>query len=367
MKRQPLIISAPEDLNAALMKCALQQIGVEALHTQSAWHPDLPGDSIEIDMQRPLRAQGGLASAHISAVWNRRRRALQSVPGCHPADADFLRDEWKLFHDNVFMLHQEISPCLWANAPAAARDAENKLLQLKLARELGLCIPPTLVGNDPETIHAFIARHGRVVYKAFMPHGWKNSDNGRLYTVSVPVLESGTIVDDASLRLCPGIYQKFVEKRSDLRVTVIGAHIFAVRIQRDDGKAFVDWRPRTGMSDCVARACSLPQSMIDRLQALMRALGIVYGAIDLVEDQEGGLHFLEVNQTGQFLFVEDWAPELPLLGAMACMLAQGRVDYTLTDTQRMRLEECRQLDPYQQWHEQYATAQGIESWVGSVE
>src|SRR3546814_9540578 len=49
---------------------------------------------------------------------------------------------------------------------------------------------------------------------------------------------------------------------------------------------------------------------------------------DLI-DGKGEAHFLEVNQAGQFLFVEEMAPQLPLLQAMCAMLAQGRTDYRL--------------------------------------
>lgn len=367
MKRQPLILAPLDDINAILMRCALDMLGVNCLHSASAWHSDLAAGSVKIDSVAPLHASGGLASSEISAVWNRRRRPHTQLPGCHPADAEFLRGEWQLFHENVFALQAELSPCLWVNPPAAARDTENKLLQLKQARALGLSIPPTLVSNDPQAIHQFIRKHDRVVYKAFIPHTWKESSSGRLYNVSVPVLDPATVVDDAALRLCPGIFQKFIEKRADLRVIVIGAQIFAVRIQRDDGEAFIDWRPRTGMSDCIAKACALPAAMIDRLQALMRALGIVYGAIDLVEDHAGALHFLEVNQTGQFLFVEGWAPQLPLLGAFACMLAQGRVDYSLHAARPIKAADCYRHDHYLEWAEQQGSAMGIEHWLVTAE
>jgi hypothetical protein len=364
VNRQPLILAPVDDVNAILMRCALQILGGDALHSPSAWHAELSATSVSIDASQPLCAEGGLAGREISAVWNRRRRPLQQIPGAHVADADFLRHEWQLFHENIFALQAELSPCLWVNPPAAARDAENKLLQLKLARSLGLNIPPTLVSNDPAAIHEFIRRHGRVVYKAFLPHTWQDTASGRLYNVSVPVLEPGAVIDDATLRLCPGIYQKYVEKRADLRVTMIGVHVFAVRIQRDDGEAFVDWRPRTGMSDCIARPCSLPQTLSDRLTALMRALGIVYGAVDLVEDDDGELHFLEVNQSGQFLFVEDWAPELPLLGAFASMLANGRVDYSLDAAARVRVADCARRDLYLDWatvHKRQETVAGFSA------
>jgi len=366
MKRHPLIFAAADDPNAIVMRCALQQIGSDAVHSPHAWHPGLDPTSIEIAADTPLQAQGGLAGTQISAVWNRRRRPLQRMPGCHPDDFAFVRDEWQLLHDNVFVLQRQLSPCLWVNPPAGARDAENKLLQLQHARALGLNIPATLVSNDPAAIRRFVGKQRSVIYKSFMPHTWQDA-GGRLYNVSVPLLDPDTLPDDAALRLCPGIYQAFVDKRADLRVVIVGDHLFATRIQRDDGSAFVDWRPRTYLNDCVARSCTLPQPVIDRLQTLMRALGIVYGAVDLVEDRHSNLHFLEVNQSGQFGFVEEWAPELPILGAFASMLAQGRVDYSLADAARVRLADCRTHDLYLAWAERQPAAGDTRDWVVTAE
>ncbi|WP_148273345.1 hypothetical protein [Stigmatella aurantiaca] len=45
---------------------------------------------------------------------------------------------------------------------------------------------------------------------------------------------------------------------------------------------------------------------------------------DRVVDSAGGVHFLEVNQGRQFLFLEEWVDTLPLLKAMCALLAQGR-------------------------------------------
>ena len=65
------------------------------------------------------------------------------------------------------------------------------------------------------------------------------------------------------------------------------------------------------------------------LRRLMDAMGLVFGCVDLVGDADGGLHFIEINQAGQFLFVEHDVPEMPLLRAMAAMLAEARPDYAL--------------------------------------
>lgn len=52
----------------------------------------------------------------------------------------------------------------------------------------------------------------------------------------------------------------------------------------------------------------------------MNAMGIVYCAFDFIEDSIGTLHFLEGNQSGQFLPCELALPELPMLAAFVAML-----------------------------------------------
>ena len=83
----------------------------------------------------------------------------------------------------------------------------------------------------------------------------------------------------------------------------------------------------------------------------MAELGIVFGCIDVVLDKHGELHFLEVNQSGQFLFVEKWVQSLPLLKAMCEMLAYGRPDYPLGLTCDISYKAFRESDAYSQWSE----------------
>lgn len=52
----------------------------------------------------------------------------------------------------------------------------------------------------------------------------------------------------------------------------------------------------------------------------MNAMGIVYCAFDFIEDSMGALHFLEGNQSGQFLPCELALPELPMLATFVAML-----------------------------------------------
>jgi glutathione synthase/RimK-type ligase-like ATP-grasp enzyme len=49
----------------------------------------------------------------------------------------------------------------------------------------------------------------------------------------------------------------------------------------------------------------LPAEVARRCVALTRALGLAYGAIDLVLTPEGRYVFLEINPAGQYLWIEE--------------------------------------------------------------
>ena len=57
----------------------------------------------------------------------------------------------------------------WCNPPANDETAGRKLHQLRLAAELGLSIPRTLVTSDPERAREFVERQGvgRTIFKTF--------------------------------------------------------------------------------------------------------------------------------------------------------------------------------------------------------
>jgi hypothetical protein len=52
----------------------------------------------------------------------------------------------------------------------------------------------------------------------------------------------------------------------------------------------------------------------------MRRLGLVYGAIDMRRTPDGSYVFLEVNPSGQFLFIEELTAQ-PLTTSLARLLA----------------------------------------------
>ncbi len=60
----------------------------------------------------------------------------------------------------------------------------------------------------------------------------------------------------------------------------------------------------------------------------MASLGLVFGSMDLVVTPEGETLFLEVNEAGQFLWIETLNPAIPMLSLFADFIASGRSDFT---------------------------------------
>jgi len=69
-------------------------------------------------------------------------------------------------------------------------------------------------------------------------------------------------------------------------------------------------------------ACDLPPVIAERCRAILNRLGLVFACIDLIVTPAGEYVILELNEMGQFLFVERYTG-LPLLDAFAEFLVQG--------------------------------------------
>ncbi|KRE97818.1 hypothetical protein ASG87_14935 [Frateuria sp. Soil773] len=294
------------------------------------------------------------------SVWFR-RPAEPQPSHCLDADKQFVQRQWTYFQKNLFHLNDSIIPALWANRPGAAIAAESKLLQLQIAHALDMNIPELVVTNHAADVRRIIKKYGKVIFKTFHPHSWQSASNGNIYDIGVALLDADSELPEESIAVCPGIFQRYIEKAFDIRVTVIGQHMFAVRILKQSGDAYLDWRQHVLGKEAVMAAVQLPSEWEAKIRALMNRLGIVIGCVDLVVDGDGNMFFLEINQAGQFLFVEEKLPDVPLLRAMTAMLASGRHDYSLTDSLDVRFPDYKSSDAYERVMESYADSPLIVS------
>lgn len=333
-----LLLGSPQDPHVAAVEWALKVNGIRSISAPSIPFAKASRISVGMSLDHETLRMSDVTITSLRAVWVRRPKPPSPSFGL-PSDHRFLADEWGRVQKNLFALGGMLTSALWVNPPEAAIRAENKLLQLHFARQVGLEFPDTLVTNHADEAREFISRKGTVIFKTFGMHMWKNRNQGTYHSAGVTLLDRQSQIPDGALALCPGIFQPFVNKQYDVRASVVGDRIFAVRLGRSGGGAYVDWRVNTRAEDFLAEEYELPDDVAQGLRALMQCLGLVFGCADFVLDGEGKLTFLEINQAGQFLFIENMCPNMKILQAMTAMLCRGTTDYRPDDSAPVSLRE----------------------------
>jgi glutathione synthase/RimK-type ligase-like ATP-grasp enzyme len=252
-------------------------------------------------------AAGIVDLARARACWWRRVRPFTTHGEVRdPGDRAFVLSETQqAVHGALDSLS-----CGWINPPREDEAAHRKPYQWTVARAVGLTLPRTLVTSRPDRARAFAAAlgPGGTVFKAFLAqeHAWR--ETRRLREADLAALDG--------VRLAPVIFQEYVDG-VDLRVTVVGERVFAAEIDARGTSYPYDMRMVVG--EAPVRAVRLPDAVEAGLLALMRRLGLVYGACDLRRRPDGEHVFLEVNPAGQWLFVEE-RTGLPIADALAAEL-----------------------------------------------
>lgn len=185
----------------------------------------------------------------------------------------------------------------WIDPIDLNRCAENKTRQLRLAGELGLAIPPTLITADPAAARRFFHAHdGRVVAKLQSALAPSMAGGGGLPT---RLLQAGDLDALEGLRWCPMMFQRYVEKAYELRIAWVDGQAFVGAL--DGRKCGVDWRYESTAS---WEPHVLPAAVHDRLARLLARLGLRQAAIDLIVEPTGDYVFLEVNPHGEWGMLE---------------------------------------------------------------
>lgn len=342
-----LIFSFFYDPHASAVAWALQRNGVAYRLNPSLRIDETTRLSLRIDDEVDDMLIDDMDPSHIRAIWHRRPKPPEAGH-CLEADRAFIEGQWKYLQKNIFDTAHALPDALWVNRPRAADFAESKLAQLRAARASGLMIPETLISNHAPDIAALIKRWGKIVFKTFYPQSWQDNRRGVSHQMSVVALDDTSSLPEPSIAMSPGIYQRYIDKNCDIRVTVIGCQIFAVKMKNKSGEAYFDWRSHSNDEDMQAETFVPSASLEFKIRNMMQRLGIVFGCIDLVVDHHDDIYFLEVNQAGQFLFVEQMKPELQTLRAMTAMLSAGSVDYSISDCVETRLADYMATDEYRE-------------------
>ncbi|MEH1939183.1 MAG: hypothetical protein V7L01_03050 [Nostoc sp.] len=237
----------------------------------------------------PSKDLGLQEVSNLDVIWWRRTNFPQQMPP-HITDSiyiDVINNDCST--TLLGILFNEFSGS-WVNDPTKILLADNKLIQLRAAQSAGFQIPQTLVSQNPTQIKQFCEKlENNVIVKPV-----KGTRQVSLFT---KMLTEEHLASDASLRLCPAIYQEYIPGHQHVRAHCFGDNIYAVLIESEE----LDWRQNL---DIPFSFFDLEESVKICLRKVLKTLGLKMGIVDLKLTEGKNPVWLEINQQGQFLFCE---------------------------------------------------------------
>lgn len=319
-----LIITQPNDPHADVVRAKLETRGARVVCFDQAEFPKDAQISISYSKgqcERTITTPAQKISfSEVTAAWHRRPRAPEiDARITDPASRDYALAEAKDFLIDLW----SSLPCIRVPAPQPIyRRAELKASQLMAAAEVGFELPPTLFTNNPRDFLEFYRAHdGNVISKLPSPVFHKEifGLDFMRFTEPVPRRDVGYA---SAVRYSPMIYQAYVEKKMELRITVVGEHIFAAEIHsQSTNHTKFDWR-KYDHGSTPHDVHQLPRELENKCRVLLKYLGLSYGTIDMVITPDDRYVFLEINPNGQFLWIEQQTG-LPISDAMCDLLLSG--------------------------------------------
>ncbi len=249
----------------------------------------------------------------VNSVWYRRPVPPTPDLTVDPARARWAQAEAREALEGVW----RTLDARWVNHPDRNTAASSKPAQLRAASRLGFQVPETLMTNDADAARRFVEAQpsGAVVKPVRSGRLTVDGEEKLFFTTR---LSCGQRIPWDRLGREPYLFQAFVDKRADVRVTVIGDEAHAVRIESQQHRGTrTDFR-RTDPTRLPHEPVELPSDVREQCLELVRGFGCLFGAIDLAEAADG-YWFFENNPSGQWAWIEQLTG-LPLRKRLADLL-----------------------------------------------
>lgn len=261
--------------------------------------------------------------SEVSSVWYRRMRYGHKIP--ESMDKQFRDASINECRSTVRGMIATLE-AFHFDKMANVDRANNKQLQLQIAREIGLLTPRTLTSNNPDSVKQFAqeCQEQGIITKmlsSFAIYG----EQGEEQVVFTNPVSDEDLRNLEGLCFCPMTFQEKVPKALELRTIIVGHNVFtaAVDSQSLEGSIY-DWRKEGRALLEAWKPYQLPKDVEEKLLKLVSTLGLKYGAIDIIVTPEGKHIFLEINPVGEFFWLEICSPHFPISQAIASVLVTNQ-------------------------------------------
>ncbi|HET8991443.1 MAG TPA: hypothetical protein VFN31_00200 [Candidatus Saccharimonadales bacterium] len=253
----------------------------------------------------------------VGALWYRKIAGFSVGPGPgNIAKQLHFNNELRSLHDTIWSLYPKDR---WLNSPDAMRVADRKIGQLMLAHEIGFEVPKTVISSSWSKIDEELRCKPEDEIIVKMLRGIF-SEGSKLKAMFTTVLNKEKLQElyDTTTPF-PGVYQPYIAKKREWRITVVGNQVFPAAIITTS-EAKDDWRKLQQTPSVLFQRGEISNTISARCINYLSALGLKYGAFDFIATDQGDMVFLECNPNGQYGWLEDQLG-LPISNAISSELS----------------------------------------------
>jgi len=203
-----------------------------------------------------------------------------------------------------------IESSCWINDPWMENRADCKILQSKIARNIGLNVPEFIVSSNYDDLLSFYKEYKNVIIKPLSDTTLASVDNKfikqeDIFTDNFSTPYTAKFIPNENMDIMnidntPTLLQYEINKKSDIRATVIDEKVFAVEMPYKEGNP-IDFR--LNKNDNI-KEYNLSNDIKEKLIELVRILGLRFASCDLILDHNNQIYFLESNVQGNWLWTE---------------------------------------------------------------
>lgn len=313
-----IILAHPQDDHAAPVRWALEQTG----HQTACWSGVSPAEQDQASLLLDDQPYIDLATHRLErddVLWLRQAEAPVHRPLALKDGAESAVLSYSAFFESIaYML--ETLPVRCVNPYSASCLVRNKAVQLQLAGASGLRVPATLMSNSPAAVRKFFDQiPNNAICKAFATHVWQQQGSTDISVTETFSLNREELPEhDEVFTYAPAIYQEKVKKQFDVRMVLMGDRVysFAVRTHANS----LDWRHDAALRNVDVERIATPAAVESGVLRFAAAAGVCTGSLDFAVDRNGEWWFLEINEQGQFLWLDDFCPGSGLLEKFCAFL-----------------------------------------------
>jgi glutathione synthase/RimK-type ligase-like ATP-grasp enzyme len=314
-----LVTRSDDNESVDMVQHALKRHRAKGVRLDTDAYPSTVGISSEFIGRKRKRVlhteRGAVDLERLGAIWYRRFLA----GGLLPEALGDLREACVDESRRTLYGTLAASRCFHLDTLRAVRRCDHKELQLRKAHDFGLDVPRTLFSNVPADVRRFVKTIKEPVITK-MQHSFAVWRDGLENVVFTNRISDDDLEHLDGLAFSPMTFQEQLDKRVELRATVVGQRVFtaAVESQVLEG-ARLDWR-KEGLALIDAwKPYRLPTSVERALVKLTTWFGLNYAAADFIVTPSGRHVFLEINAGGEFFWLQR-TPGLPIVEALAEVL-----------------------------------------------